>query len=303
MFIFPHFFHFYSTFEGGEQSAYETDGASVVVVGSAGSHDHGSSKIKLKNIVDYKWEVKNYIGRLIAVHLDGKYVAYAIKGNYGGKSNKTILKMLYHHLFVILKRAPCCFSSFHAVAGKKGNIEGMVRVANPVTGQRALIRGKSSEVLDLQFAHMKSQIMLASIENTALHIHKIETINDNIICTLLLKIDDPIEGHVPKFDKINWCPYVPENETESDSDAGKLLVWTRGSSFQCYNVGTVVDSYGVSSLFLLVVQKRNFHASFTKQSVNNVYKKIKIRTAQLNLNIFLYFRSEHIMPTKYPMAR
>lgn len=50
------------------------------VVGSAGSHDHGSSKIKLKNFVDYKWEVKNYIGRLIAVHLEGKYVAYTIKG-------------------------------------------------------------------------------------------------------------------------------------------------------------------------------------------------------------------------------
>lgn len=124
----------------------------------------------------------------------------------------------------------------------------MVRVTNPVTGQRALIRGKSSEVLDLQFAHMKSQIMLASIETTALHIHKIETINNNIICTLLLKIDDPIEGHVPKFDKINWCPYVPENETETDNDAGKLLVWTRGSSFQCYNVGSIVDTYGVCIL-------------------------------------------------------
>lgn len=70
------------TFDGDEQNAFETNGASVVVVGSAGSHDHGSSKIKLKSIVDYKWEVKNYIGRLIAVHLDGKYVAYAIKGKF-----------------------------------------------------------------------------------------------------------------------------------------------------------------------------------------------------------------------------
>lgn len=128
----------------------------------------------------------------------------------------------------------------------------MVRVTNPVTGQRALIRGKSSEVLDLQFAHMKSQIMLASIEITALHIHKIETINDNIICTLLVKVEDPVAGHVPRFDKINWCPYVPENETESDSDAGKLLVWTRGSSFQCFNVGTVVDNYGVSDFVIYI---------------------------------------------------
>lgn len=80
--LFPFALIFFSTFDrGDEQNSFETNGASVVVVGSAGSHDHGSSKIKLKSIVDYKWEVKNYIGRLIAVHLEGKYVAYAIKGN------------------------------------------------------------------------------------------------------------------------------------------------------------------------------------------------------------------------------
>lgn len=227
------------TFDGDEQNAFETDGASVVVVGSVGSHDHGSSKIKLKNIVDYKWEVKNYVGRLIAVHLDGKYVAYAIKGKVIG----------FNCLFVLW--AIAMLLNVFTVAGKKGN-EGMVRVANPITGQRALIRGKASEVLDLQFAHMKTQIMLASIEITALHIHKIETVGDSIICTLLLKIEDPVTDHVPKFDKINWCPYVPENETESDSDAGKLLVWTRGANFQCYNVGAVVDTYGVSEILSFI---------------------------------------------------
>lgn len=153
----------------------------------------------------------------------------------------------------------------------------MVRVANPVTGQRALIRGKSSEVLDLQFAHMKSQIMLASIENTALHIHKIETVNDSIICTLLLKIDDPLEGHVPKFDKVNWCPYVPENETESDSDAGKLLVWTRGTSFQCYNVGAVVDNHGVSNFPFIPLGLDYLHcfASFVKIN-SNFWQNLKL---------------------------
>lgn len=121
----------------------------------------------------------------------------------------------------------------------------MVRVVNPVSSQRALIRGKSSEVLDLQFAHIKSQILLASIEISALHVHKIEAIEDSIICTLLLKIEDPIVNHVPKYDKINWCPFVPDSETENDDHAGKLLVWTRGASCQCFNVSTVVDSYGV----------------------------------------------------------
>lgn len=124
----------------------------------------------------------------------------------------------------------------------------MVRVVNPVNGQRALIRGKSTEVLDLQFAHIKSQILLASIECSALHIHKIETVSENIICTLLLKIDDPIPNplNLTKYDKINWCPFVPDTETKNDDHAGKLLVWTRGTNFQCFNISTVVDAYGVS---------------------------------------------------------
>lgn len=54
----------------------------MIVVGSSGSHDHGSSKVKLRNIVDYKWEVKHYNGRLVASHIGGKYVAYAIKGKW-----------------------------------------------------------------------------------------------------------------------------------------------------------------------------------------------------------------------------
>lgn len=70
-----------SAFKGGDKlHSYETNGADVMVYGSTGKHDHGSSKIKLKNIVDYKWEVKNYMGRLIAIHIGGEYVAYAIKG-------------------------------------------------------------------------------------------------------------------------------------------------------------------------------------------------------------------------------
>lgn len=129
----------------------------------------------------------------------------------------------------------------------------MVRVMNPSTGQRALIRGKSSEVLDLQFAHMKSQILLASIEDIALHIHKIETVAENIICTLLLKIEDVIPDHVPKYDQINWCPYVPADETESDSYVGRLIVWIRGTSYQCYSVNAVVENYGVSSFLLFSI--------------------------------------------------
>lgn len=125
----------------------------------------------------------------------------------------------------------------------------MVRVVSPAYGRRALIRGMSSEVLDIQFAHIKSQVMLACIEDFALHIHNIQTVGEAILCALVLKIEDPITGHVPKYDKINWCPYVPENEYNIENSISQLIVWTRGSSYQCYNVHSVVQKYGVSIFY------------------------------------------------------
>lgn len=56
---------------------YATD---VVVTTNAGNHDHGSSKVKLTNLVDYNWEPKFYHGQLLAIHLSGNYLAYSIKG-------------------------------------------------------------------------------------------------------------------------------------------------------------------------------------------------------------------------------
>lgn len=49
---------------------------------NTGSHNHGSSKVKLTNVVDYNWEQKYYTGHLLAVHVTGKYFAYGIKGQY-----------------------------------------------------------------------------------------------------------------------------------------------------------------------------------------------------------------------------
>lgn len=67
-----------------KQHCFEINGRNVTVLGSLGKHDHGSSKVKLKNIVDYKWEQRNYPGRLIACHGEGKLIAYAITGECSG---------------------------------------------------------------------------------------------------------------------------------------------------------------------------------------------------------------------------
>lgn len=72
-----------------KQHCLEIGGRNATVVGGSGKHDHGSSRVKLKNIVDYKWEQKNYPGRLIACHNEGKLIAYAITGEYGRLSKLT----------------------------------------------------------------------------------------------------------------------------------------------------------------------------------------------------------------------
>ncbi len=123
----------------------------------------------------------------------------------------------------------------------------MVRVFNSVNNNRELIKGMSNEVLDLQFSHTKSIILLGCIEQTALHVHKIEDTKEKVVCTLMVKIEDPIAGHVPLYDKIKWCPFVPEEQDDVDDDVGQQLVWFRGNVYQCYSIKTVVETYGVSS--------------------------------------------------------
>lgn len=208
------FFLICSTFRPEERKhCYETHGKDVIVTGNSGKHDHGSSKVKLKNLVDYKWEQKQYPGRLIAVHLDGNHVAYAIKVN------------------------------------NRGTIEGMVRVVNIKYSQRALIKGLFSEVLDLQFSHNTNELFLACIEETALHIYQIQSTPDKIQTTFILKITDPNTDLSPNLithDKISWCPCVPDEKEELDEYATSMLVWVRGNTFKCYNVNTVVETYGVS---------------------------------------------------------
>lgn len=88
VFPFIHYpaFHshpFHSNFKPyDKQCCYNIKTNHTKVYGCGGSHARGSSKVKLKNVVDYKWEHKYYYpGHLVAVHRDGKHLAYAINGN------------------------------------------------------------------------------------------------------------------------------------------------------------------------------------------------------------------------------
>ncbi|XP_017854699.1 enhancer of mRNA-decapping protein 4 homolog isoform X2 [Drosophila busckii] len=193
------------------------------VFGSGGTHARGSSKVKLKNVVDYKWEHKYYYpGHLVAVHRDGKHLAYAINVN-----------------------------------NKATGMEGMVRVCNTSTSQRALIKGMSGEVLDLQFAHSERERILAVIDVNTLFVYKIDLIDGNLMCKLILRIDDPIANYVPKYDLVSWCPYISNSRdaninaasgNQEDEDENQLLIWSRSNQFQCFHVKMIITEHGIGQI-------------------------------------------------------
>lgn len=197
------------TFNNAEdvQHCYETNGANVVVqVQPRSSNSHGSSHVKLKNIIGYKWEKKNYPGHLIAIHKEGKIIAYSI--NVNG--------------------------------------QGMVRLIHFGLGnKRALIKGMSREVLDLQFADYSKETIIGCIEESALHVHRLEVVDggESLSAVQLLKIENPLPDHIPVMDKISWCPYVPEENDTVDEFSVMLLVWVRGNKFECYSVKTILEKY------------------------------------------------------------
>ncbi|XP_024935554.1 enhancer of mRNA-decapping protein 4 isoform X2 [Cephus cinctus] len=138
-------------FSGQEdQHSIELDSTNVTIIPSSGGHDHGSSKVKLKNIVDFTWEHRFYTGQLLAVHMSGKYLAYGIKAASGG---------------------------------------GMVRVVNKEMEQRALLRGMNGSIQDLAFAHISHAILACVDYIGCLFVYSIESTSTKLVCNLILQVD------------------------------------------------------------------------------------------------------------------
>ncbi|KZC10882.1 PREDICTED: enhancer of mRNA-decapping protein 4 [Dufourea novaeangliae] len=138
-------------FSGQEdQYSVELYGNDVTVIPSSGGHNHGSSKVKIKNIVDYSWDVNLYPNQLLAVHMSGKYLAYGITVATGG---------------------------------------GRVRVMYQELEQRALLREMRARIQDLAFAHV-SNVILACVDYLGnLFIYTIESTPSELLCNLLLQVD------------------------------------------------------------------------------------------------------------------
>ncbi|XP_072936338.1 enhancer of mRNA-decapping protein 4 isoform X2 [Epargyreus clarus] len=195
--------------EGDGVSSSEVYSTDVVVTTNAGSHNHGSSKVKLKSLVDYNWEPKFYPGQLLAVHISGKYLAYSIK-------------------------APN--------AANPGTWNGMVRVVynpEPDIDRRTLIKGMKGEVQDLSFAHIQNQVVLACIDELGnFYIHEIEITDSGLRTTLVMEVREDT-GVGGSTHRVVWCPYIPDEDDATDDDAAKLLLTTHAHIARMWNVRTL----------------------------------------------------------------
>ncbi|KAK9701745.1 WD40 region of Ge1, enhancer of mRNA-decapping protein [Popillia japonica] len=178
----------------------------VTVNCSAGTHDDGSSKVKLTNLVEYQWEFKYYIGQLIAIHIDGKIIAYGIKG-------------------------------------KMGSMLKVARISD--ANDRILIKDIKGLVQDVSFALTSFQIILGVVDEAGnLFVYNIED-KKTIKATLLLHVIHPI-GRPNTNYRVIWCPYVPSCDENPDTidDPAKLLVLLNGSRAEVWDVSIVNAKYG-----------------------------------------------------------
>lgn len=196
-----------------ESNSSEVFCEKVTIIPSSGLHETGSSKVKLKNVVDFSWELRFYTGQLLAVHVGGKYIAYGIKA--------------------------------------VGTNNGVVRVVNRESSERSLLKGMEGMVQDIAFAHIPTEVILACVDEYGnLLVHQIEETKNKMICTLLLHVEQSSNHSPGSNHRVIWCPYIPEEESSDVAydDVAKLLVLTHGAKAEMWNVGMVTAKHGVGPL-------------------------------------------------------
>uniref|UniRef100_T1IHJ6 Uncharacterized protein n=1 Tax=Strigamia maritima TaxID=126957 RepID=T1IHJ6_STRMM len=183
----------------------------TVVVNSLNNHLSGSSRVRIKNIVDYGWEQKYYTGRLLATHLSGNYVAYSILAR-----DKTT---------------------------------GIVRVINVKSGERTLFK-INGIIKDLSFAHVCDQVILAFVDEIGnLYVHEIQDEDGKLSCASLLTITQPADVKPSDNHRVIWCQFIPEEVSEESESSemdncSKLLVVTHDDKAEMLNVEVIVAKHG-----------------------------------------------------------
>lgn len=193
--------------KNGSESDYTSyiTSKEVVVHCKTGIHTLGSSKVKLTNKIDYNWEFRLYQGQLVAVHIEGKILAYAMKGKDGG----------------------------------------MVRVVNHETDQRALIKNLKTDVRDVSFAFLRNEIILGCVDDEAnIFIYEIKDSPVGIKYKLRLHIYHPnVTLPLPSNLRMIWCPYLPsaDEDPESSEETAKMFVFLNGTKAEVWDVFSLME--------------------------------------------------------------
>ncbi|KAK7478360.1 hypothetical protein BaRGS_00030364 [Batillaria attramentaria] len=184
----------------------------------------GSNKVKITPVVNHAWEQRYYYGNLVAVHRDGDFVAFVLKGKSGGN----------------------------------------VRIISRRTAERALLKGFTGSVLDVAFAHSEEVILAAVDETGSLFVYTCQLGQDGKIVhwfitltfgstTPMLIVNRAASGGVSEYHRVIWCPYWPDEDGDDDADgfgqdSSKMLAITQEESIELWAVDMVTRDYGAGPL-------------------------------------------------------
>lgn len=176
---------------------------------SAGDHDHGSSKMKLTDMVDFNFGLRLCPGHLIAIHRTGQYIAY----------------------------------------GLKSKDQGLVRVLNTLTKEKTLIKGVRGLIYDISFAFCTAEILLGFVdEEGTLFVYEIFGEEAELRHKLVVQLSVATQvrsGGASVSSRVTWCPYVPSygEDDVSAAEHSKLLVLLRlGGSAEVVDVAELARS-------------------------------------------------------------
>lgn len=238
-------------FTGDEECTHTIHSNSTKVFSSQGSHNKGSSKLTLKNFVNFNWDQCYYRGQLIALHISEKYIAYG-------------------------------FSNTDAY-------EGLVRIVKTESNERALIKGFSNLIEDISFAHLYEIIMLGCIDQsgtTYVYVIKEESCSSPKLRVFpVFQINgDPSYCFKNKY-LLSWCQYIPEQvnylkELEFEPTyKGKMLAVVRASEVEIWHVG-IASNFTTGPVF----SNMSLNKSMDKNVLNNITNaviKINLKEADI----------------------
>nr|XP_037284210.1 enhancer of mRNA-decapping protein 4-like [Rhipicephalus microplus] len=198
--------------EDEEDVSVDMCGTEVQVSVSCPRENDGSSnRVKIKNIVDYTWDLKYNYGKQISLHMSGTYLAYGLKA----------------------ATSPV----------------GVVRVLNLKTGDRLLIKGFRGHIRDMAFAHLATTVLLAIVDEFGiLCVYEIHE-NTTILLLKVERPTDEVSSEYRRVIWCPYVPDDgARGGNSSQEDNFKFLVATNHEEAEVWNIGQVESRDGSRTL-------------------------------------------------------